>query len=150
MSISIPQTLLQTLQASFDIEAKKLAKDAAKLLRVPEKDVLHLLKQVPKVQFKVFDDTEIPTSCPVFLETPRFLQKCRRPCILGTGRCTHHQSITTIPTLPDTVLQLTRVRCEGLSEPLWCDEDTQQIYNGSGTIVGKLEEETITLYTFEA
>jgi hypothetical protein len=149
MSISIPQTLLQTLQASFDSEAKKLAKDAAKLLRVPEKDVLQLLKQVPKIQFKVINDTEIPTTCPVFLETPTFLQKCRRPCILGTGRCTTHQSVTTIPTIPDTVLQLTRVRCKTLTEPLWCDEETKQLYTASGTISGKLQDDTILLYTFE-
>lgn len=154
MSISIPQTLLATLQAAFDVEAKRVARDAAKLLRVPEKDVLDVIKKVPKVQFKVIDDSEIPTSCPVFKRSASttVLTRCRAPCILGTGRCSYHQKQSTIPDVPDTKKPLTRVKRLQESDPvLWCDEETRKIYNDSGEEVGQLtEDDTVEVYIFDA
>jgi hypothetical protein len=152
MSISIPQTLLATLQAAFDAEAKRVARDAAKLLRVPEKDVLEVIKKVPKVQFKVIDDSEIPTSCPIFKRSAStVLTRCRGPCILGTGRCAHHQKQTIIPDVPDTKKPLTRVkRLQESDQELWCDEEARVIYNGSGEQVGHLtEDDTIEVYELD-
>lgn len=154
MSVSIPQTLLATLQAAFDVEAKRIARDAAKLLRVPEKDVLEVIKKVPKVQFKVIDDSEIPTSCPVFKRSSSttMLTRCRAPCILGTGRCAHHQNQANIPEVPDTKKPLTRVkRPQETDQELWCDEETRKIYNASGEEVGQLtEDDTAEVYEFDA
>lgn len=152
MSVSIPQTLLATLQAAFDAEAKRVARDAAKLLRVPEKDVLEIIKKVPKVQFKVIDDSEIPTSCPTLKRSisTTMLTRCRAPCILGTGRCAHHQKQASIPEVPDTKKPLTRVkRLQDTDEDLWCDEETRKIYNTAGEEVGQLtEDDTVEVYEF--
>jgi hypothetical protein len=154
MSISIPQTLLATLQAAFDAEAKRVARDAAKLLRVPEKEVMDIIKKVPKVQFKVIDDSEIPTSCPIFKRSisRTVLIRCRAPCILGTGRCSHHQKEAIVPEVPDTKKPLTRVKRLQETDPvLWCDEETRAIYNEAGEHVGQLtEEDTVEVYMFDA
>lgn len=151
MSIAIPKTLLATLQATFDAEAKKLAKDAAKILKVPDKEVLQILKSVPKVQLKVVDDDEYPSSCPVFVSNTALLSRCRKPCLLGTGRCTEHQNEIDVPTIPETVKTVTRIQStEELQTILWCDEDTKDVYDSSGTIVGQLNEEnTLEYFVFE-
>lgn len=153
MSVSIPQTLLATLQAAFDAEAKRVARDAAKLLRVPEKDVLEVIKKVPKVQFKVIDDSEIPTSCPIFKRSASttVLTRCRAPCILGTGRCAHHQKQSIVPDVPDTKKPLTRVkRLQESDQELWCDEEAHVIYNAAGEQVGQLtEDDTIEIYELD-
>jgi len=154
MLISIPQTLLATLQAAFDAEAKRVARDAAKLLRVPEKDVLDIIKKMPKVQFNIIDDSEIPSSCPIFKRSTSttVLTRCRGPCIIGTGRCIHHQKQTILPEVPDTKRSLTRVkRIQETDQDLWCDEDSRIIYNIAGEEVGQLmEDDTVEVYEFDA
>ena len=109
MSIVLPQTLLASLTASFEAEGRRLAKDVAKILRVPEKEVLQLVKQLPKVQFKVHDDSESTTSCPVLIEEPGLVKRCRGPCVLGTSRCIHHQT-NEVLAVPDTLKSLTRIK----------------------------------------
>jgi hypothetical protein len=152
MSISIPQTLLATLQAAFDAEAKRVARDAAKVLRVPEKDVLEIIKKTPKMQFKIVDDSEMPTTCPVFTTgSTQLLARCRVPCILGTGRCAQHQKQSHIPEAPETTRPLTRIKRLTDDDPeLWCDEESRAIYNSTGEIIGNLtEDDTIELYEYD-
>jgi hypothetical protein len=145
MSIVLPQTLLASLAASFEAEGKRLAKDVAKILRVPEKEVLQLLKQMPKVQFKVHDDSESVSSCPVLIEEPGLVKRCRGPCILGTSRCIHHQT-NAIPTVPDTLKLLTRIK----GHPYWCDEETRHVYDATGVHVGELNADNqLELYVYE-
>ena len=144
MSIALPQALLASLTACFEAEGKRLAKDVAKVLKVPEKEVLQIVKQLPKVQFKVYDDSETTTTCPVLIEEPGLVRRCRRPCILGTSRCTYHQS-TEVCTVPDTVKTLTRIK----GHPYWYDEDTKSVYNQSGECVGLVNEDNqLELYTY--
>ena len=145
MSIALPQSLLASLTASFEAEAKRLAKDMAKLLRVPEKEILQLVKQIPKIQFKIYDDSENESSCPILIEEPGLVKRCRRPCVLGTSRCMQHQ-LNDILSVPDTVKPLTRIK----GHPYWCDEETKHVYNANGECVGELNEENqLELYTYE-
>lgn len=153
MSISIPQTLLATLQAAFDTEAKRIARDAAKLLRVPEKEVLDTIKKIPKIQFKIIDDSEIPNSCPIFKRSisSTVLTRCRAPCVLGTGRCLQHQKQSILPEVPETKKSLTRVkRIQDTDQELWCEEDTRIIYNANGEQIGQLtEDDSIEIYELD-
>jgi hypothetical protein len=145
MSLAIPQTLLTSLLAAFDGEAKRVAKDAAKILRVPEKEVLQIIKKIPKVQFKVYDDSEHTSTCPVLLREAAILKRCRNPSLLGTSRCVHHQSAE-LPSIPETVIQLTKLK----GYPYWCNEDTQHVYDTNGICVGTLNsEKQLELYSFE-
>jgi hypothetical protein len=145
MSIVLPQTLLASLTASFEAEGKRLAKDVAKILRVPEKEVLQLVKQLPKVQFKVHDDSESTTSCPVLIEEPGLVKRCRGPCVLGTSRCIHHQT-NEVLAVPDTLKSLTRIK----GRPYWCDEETRHVYDAAGTHVGELNEDNqLELYVYD-
>lgn len=150
MSIAIPQTLLNTLQATFDAEAKRLARDAAKVLRVPEKEVLQILKKIPKVQFKICDDNECANSCEVLLQKKKVLERCRRPCVLGTGRCLKHQEESKPPEINEEIQRLTRLeKHEDISETLWCDESTHIVYNAELKIVGALtDDDTLELYDY--
>jgi hypothetical protein len=150
MSISIPQTLLNTLQATFDAEAKRLARDAAKVLHVPEKEVLQILKKIPKVQFKICDDNEYTNSCEVLLQKKKMLERCRRPCVLGTGRCLKHQEESKPPVLNEDIRRLTRLeKHEDVDETFWCDESTRIVYNADLNAVGSLtEDDTLELYDY--
>jgi hypothetical protein len=145
MSIAIPQSLLGAMTASFETEGKRIAKEVAKILRVPEKDVLQLVKQIPKVQFKVHNDSEAMLSCPILIEEPGLVKRCRHPCILGTSRCIHHQS-NEVLTVPDSVKSLTRIK----GHPYWCDEETREVYAASGERIGILNDDNqLELYTYD-
>jgi hypothetical protein len=150
MSVSIPQTLLTTLQATFDAEAKRLARDAAKILRIPEKEMLQVLKKVPKIQFKICDDNDCANSCEIIIQKQKLLERCRRPCILGTGRCIKHQSAQKPPELNERIQRLTRLeKHEEMDEALWCDESTHIVYNSEHKEVGALMEyDTLELYEY--
>ena len=145
MSLALPQTLIASLLAAFDAEAKRIAKDAAKILHVPEKEVLQLVKKLPKVQFKIYDDSEHSSSCPTLLEEPGLIRRCRHPCLLGTNRCMHHQDVD-IPAIPDSVKLLTRLK----GNPYWCDEETRLVYDEKGECIGSLTTENqLEVYSFE-
>jgi hypothetical protein len=145
MSISVPQSLLSVLQASFDLEAKRVAKDVSKLLKIPEKEILQLVKQMPKIQLKVHNDDDTPCVCPIFLVKDTLLERCRLPCILGTGKCIHHQSEKEPPCIPEPIQKLTRLSLpatEGSKhESYWCDEETKHVYNSKCKYVGYLNED---------
>lgn len=155
-SLTIPQTLLKTLQATFDSEARKLAKDAAKILKVPEKEVLEIIKKTPKVQLQVLDDTELTHTCPIIIHSEKVLARCRNPCIIGTGKCLEHQKAT-IKTIDESnYTKLTRIKVlapvnpeEPEPEPLWCNEEDKSIYNASGQKVGILNEDNNIEYFIE-
>ena len=145
MSLAIPHLLLTSLLAAFDGEAKRVAKDAAKILRVPEKDVLQIVKKIPKIQLKVYDDSEHVSSCPILLQESGLVKRCRHPCLLGTSRCIQHQTAD-IPSIPDSVKSLTKLK--GYS--YWCDEETRNVYNEKGVCVGSLTDENqLEIYSFE-
>lgn len=150
MSVQISQHLLESLQSVFLGEAKRLCRDAASILKVPEKELLQkVLPQSSKVKLSVLDDKDAPTSCPALLHQDNLLRRCRCPSLLGTGRCIHHQTVS-IPELPDSVKQLTRLeRLAKDDDPLWCDETTGEVYDSSGAVVGEYRDETLYLYVCE-
>ena len=152
MSITIPKLLLDTLEKRFAEEAKRLCKDAARILRQPEKDILALLKQMPKVKIQVADDSDFPTRCPIILQRHKVLERCRGPCILGTGRCVKHQNAQEPPEPPSDLQVLVRIQpLEENDTPLWCDETTRQVFDSSGAAVGELTEENVLeLFTLDA
>jgi hypothetical protein len=150
MSIILPQSLISSLQATFDNEARRIAKDAAKILKVPEKEVLQIIKTSNKVQFKIINDDETPSTCPVFKTGETFLSRCRTPCVLGTGRCIYHQKQEIVETKYSELKMLTRVKkLQEADADLWCDEETQDIYNSSGQVIGNISDDCIEIYEYE-
>jgi hypothetical protein len=151
MSLSIPKTLFQTLQTSFDAEAKRIAKDVSKILNIDEKEILQVLKKIPKVQITLQDDSDASPICPVLLRgASSLICRCKKPCILGTSRCIEHQSVNSIPTTTEHLINLTKLSNETLEEPYWCDEETKNVYNKAGNEVGTLTEDNVLkIFTFE-
>jgi hypothetical protein len=148
-TVKIPSSLFDTLQSVFKLEAKRICKDVAKILQKPEKEVLDKVFQ-SQIILQVLEDHEETLSCPVFLKHETVIERCRVPCILGTGRCLKHQTFTSIPELPSTVQRLTRIECTAdTTEPLWCDEMTDYVYNTSGAHIGWYTNERLTLVEFE-
>ena len=143
--MNIPKSLFESLQASLNQEAKRICRDAAKILKVPEKELQdRILKKMQKVT--IHEDNDRPYSCPVFNEN-KLLERCRKPCLLGTGRCLIHQ--TSIIPEPTTHKILTRIQPNtDISEPLWCDESDGTLYDRSSNIVGVYINSRITLYNF--
>jgi hypothetical protein len=145
MSVSVPQSLLSVLQASFELEAKRVAKDVSKLLKVPEKEVLQLVKQMPKIQLKVHNDDDILSECPILLQPNNLLERCRKPCILGTGKCLHHQTSKVVDSIPTMLQRLTRLSVPSESNSnqtnYWCDEETKLVYTSNSVCVGYLNED---------
>jgi len=150
-SIKIPSSLFDTFQAALKTEAKRVCRDAAKLLRRPEAEVLAIvLDPKNQVSLQILHDNDLPDSCPVLLQHSTLIERCRIPCILGTGRCLKHQTVTQIPTLPLTIQSLTRLECIGEQPtPLWCDEATGIVYDSTGSVVGTYSSERLELFVLE-
>jgi len=143
--MNIPKSLFESLQASLNQEAKRLCRDAAKILKVSEKELQDkILKKMPKTT--IHADNDMPYSCPVFNEN-NILERCRKPCLLGTGRCLTHQN-STIPE-PTTQKILTRIQPTlETPQPLWCDETDGTVYDRSSKAVGSLINNRLILYKF--
>ena len=138
ITMQIPSSLFESLQASLQQEAKRICRDAAKLLRVPEKELEQkVLKTMPKITL-VKDQT--PSNCLVLLQNT-LPYRCRLPCLLGTGRCHKHQEMT----VPEGGT-LTRISD---SERLWCDEETNIVYNEHAQEVGTCKNSRLTLFVLE-
>ena len=150
MAVTFPASLLQTLQDSFHQEAKRLCRDAAKILRVPEKELTSkvLGKYTASSLLKVLDDNDAPTTCPTIIKQGSIFERCRCPCVLGTGRCLNHQTSSNPPDVSNHALRLTRLEQHSdLEEPLWCREETNEIYDRSGAVIGEREDDCIVLHT---
>lgn len=144
MSIKLPKQLVESLQQAFLSEARRVCRDTAKLLHQDPNDVLAILKGLPPIQFQVFDDSEIHTSCPVLLQKGAIVERCRHPCMLGTGVCLAHQTESEPPSIESCTTKLTRIKhAEWEVGPLWCDETTRNVYSREGICVGVLTEENV-------
>ncbi len=142
----IPDGLLNDLRAAFERETKKMCRDAADILRVSETDLVKKVKErMGTVKISVLpEDDDLPRTCHVLLKRGTLYERCRGGCVLGTSKCLRHQTTESVVAkeLPSVIQPLTRIeRCSGMSEALWCDETTHQVYNRSGEIVGEINED---------
>ncbi len=149
-TLSIPETLLDTLKRAFEREGVRLCRDAARILKVPEKELTKsVMNSTQPIKLKVFDDDDVPQTCPIMLQTSLVLERCRGPCLMGTGRCLKHQTSNPPPELPDTVQMLTRLeRSDPSDPPMWCDESTGAVFDTSGKIIGEFKQGILELFEF--
>ncbi len=149
MSVQLPTSLLETIQSAFQGEAKRICRDAAKLLRVPEKEVYEkVFPAGSKVKVQLVGDSS-PMSCPAFLHEGKLLRRCRGPCLLGTERCVQHQT-TVIPSVPDRVQSLTRIEPGEDRPPLWCNEETGDVYTRTGDLAGHMKDGRLSLFVLDS
>jgi hypothetical protein len=141
----LPDGLLNELRAAFERETKRLCRDAASILKVPEAELARKVKEsMATIKLNVLpEDDELPRSCLVLLKRGTVLERCRGPCVLGTGKCLRHQTTATpMGDLPQDSRRLTRLeRTSATEEPMWCEESTRQVYNRHGDIVGEMNED---------
>ena len=148
-SVKLPKSLLTTIQTAFKLEAKRLCRDIATILQKPEKELIEKVLQ-SQCTLQILEDNDETHSCPILIRHSVVLERCRRPCLLGTGLCIHHQSTTTIPEVPSSLKTLTRIECSSdHTAPLWCDETTGYVYGTDGAQVGWYKNERLTLVEFE-
>jgi hypothetical protein len=94
-----------------------------------------------KIQYKIYDTDEHDISCPVFLSGSHVIQRCRRPCILGTNRCVHHQTshVASLPSNQYTELTRCIASCVQSSyKNLLYNEETNLMYNENGDCIGEV------------
>jgi len=143
--MQIPSTLFDSFQSALKQETKRICRDVARMLHIPQKELEDkIMKQDVKIPITIISDKDIPTNCPAILQGD-ILYRCRHPCILGTGRCQVHQTVT-IPEI-DTSQQgqiiLTRIRYT--AQELWCDESTGTVYNNKKENVGEYRNNRLYL-----
>jgi len=147
-AIKLPKSLLTTIQTAFKLEAKRLCRDIATILQKPEKELIEKVLQ-SQIALEILEDNDETHSCPILIQHSVVLERCRRPCLLGTGLCIQHQSITTIPEVPSSLKTLTRIECSSEHTlSLWCDESTGYVYGTDGTQVGWYKNERLILVEF--
>ena len=139
--MQISSTLLESFQLALKQETKRICRDAARILHIPQNELEDkIMKQDPKISMTIISDKDIPYSCPVLL-TDDILYRCRHPCILGTGRCYKHQTIV----IPDIESQKTLTRIRYKPYELWCDESTGIVYNKKKENVGEYRNNRLYL-----
>ncbi len=149
-TLAISETLLDTLKRAFEREGARLCRDAARILKVPEKELTRtVMNSNQPLKLKIFDDDDIPQTCPVIIQTSLILERCRGPCLMGTGRCLRHQMAAAPPELPETVQSLTRLeRSDPADPPMWCDEATGTVFDTSGKIIGEFKQGILEIFEF--
>uniref|UniRef100_A0A6C0HFB0 Uncharacterized protein n=1 Tax=viral metagenome TaxID=1070528 RepID=A0A6C0HFB0_9ZZZZ len=149
--MEVPSSLFESFEYALRQEAKRICRDAAKILNLPEKDVEEkVLKSMPKSKLTVIKDNELSYSCPIFMCEKGLTHRCRLPCILGTNRCYKHQTIDYIPEPLEDQVTLTRIQTTKDSlESLWCNELDGSIYNEHSECVGTYKNRKLILYSFE-
>ncbi len=153
-SIHLSKGIVTELKLAFEREAKRMCKDAAHILRVPEKDLTkQVLDRLQKTSLAVIQDDDLPRECPVLLQYTQssIVERCRCVTVLGTARCFQHQKE---PNPPDSIQAstcvLTRISLPNWSEePVWVNEATNEVVNRQGEIIGERIDETITFYEYE-
>lgn len=150
MTLELPSELYKTFQDILLQEAKRLCRDAAKVLGRPEKEVQSkVLKDMPKLSLKIIDDKDQPVTCPVFVRRAKVFERCRHACLLGTGRCLAHQAESCIPETQDQT-SLTRIQpTDCMDTPLWCNEETHNVYTSEGQIIGRYKDEVLYVYELD-
>jgi hypothetical protein len=91
---AVPRILWENLENVFNNEARRYVKDLAAVLDVPADKLLQ--KVFPKkstvkvyIQDTPVDDEDL--CCRAFVEAGAVAARCRRPVMLGTSHCCHHQ-----------------------------------------------------------
>jgi hypothetical protein len=143
--MNVPQSLLESLQGQLQVEGRKICKEIASILGVPEKELItNVLLKMPKILVHSGDES---TSCPIPVQRSVILERCRNPCVIGSSRCAHHQHIEKYDE-PSEVLMKSRslYRLERLNSEqpaYWLDKDSDFIYNSSFAIIGKYKDGVI-------
>ena len=141
--MQIPSSLFELFQSALKQETRRICRDAARILNIPQKELEEkIIKNDSKSSIHLITDKDTPYNCPVLLNGD-IIHRCRIPCILGTGRCYKHQTIT----IPEIGQQKTLTRIRYSQEKLWCDESTKHIYNEKKEIVGEYRNNRIYLFT---
>lgn len=150
MTLEIPSELYKTFQDILLQEARRLCKDAAKILGKSEKEVqAKVLKEMPKLPIQIIDDKDQPITCPVFVQRYQVVERCRHACLLGTGRCLAHQAEQCIPDLQEQI-PLSRIQpIDCMDTPLWCNEATHDVYTADGKIIGRYKDEVLRVFQLE-
>jgi hypothetical protein len=146
-TIPIPLALLETLQGVFHKEARSVCIDVAKSLGIPKEEVIkRVLVQQPKVELQVFE-CETPAECPVLTLKDEIYMRCRRPCLLGTERCSLHQ-ITKFKE-PTSKQKYQRLCSKDGALIGWKKEGSSDVFNGKGELIGEFRDECFRTFTFE-
>lgn len=141
--MNIPEAVLESLQSQLQVEGRKLCKEIAKILAVPEKELItNVLLKLPKLQVITSEESQL--SCPVPVKRDTILERCRHTCVLGTKRCISHQNIKDIDSNFENLPAKSLHRIE-YSEPLWTDIETNLVYNSSFEIVGSYDNGNLQL-----
>lgn len=150
MTLEVPSEIYKTFQDILLQEAKRLCRDAAKILGRSEKDVIaKVIKELPKVPLKVIDDNSLPLTCPVFIQKATLIERCRHACLLGTGRCLAHQGEICVPEI-ENQSSLTRIQpTDCMDTHLWCNEATHDVYTREGKIIGRYKDEILRVYQLD-
>lgn len=148
--INIPSELMKALRDQFVVEAKRVCKDVAYVLKVSEKDLIKNVVDSQQMQINIIDNEGVESTCvvPMFMINGSEVKLCRRPCLLGTERCQGHQHVRTLPQI-NAEKKITRIHIESAEhEPLWCDETTSCVYNEALDWVGNYCNGELMIFKF--
>lgn len=141
--MQIPESLFLSFQSQLQAEGKRLCRDLAKVLGVPEKELVsNVLLKDKKVSI-VSDTNDGKPFCPVLVPRGTILDRCFHPTLLGTERCIQHQSVGKLPDVPDELVTLIKL---STTTPYYMNPETKEVLNESGQLVGIYRDEEVLLF----
>jgi hypothetical protein len=139
-NFNIPLPLLESLQATFEKEGKKLAESVAASLGLPPQEVIK--KVFKKTQIAVYD-WDAPHICKILRRDEDVYAYCSKPCLLGTTKCLIHQNEENVE--KHTCKKVQRLILD--DKNLWLDKDCK-VYSSDGTYVGWFKDGEVYLVQF--
>jgi len=141
--MQIPESLFLSFQSQLQAEGKRLCRDLAKVLGVPEKELItNVLLKDKKISITP-DTNDGKPFCPVLVPRGAILDRCFHPILLGTERCMHHQSVGALPEVPDGLTTLVKL---STTTPYYMNPETKEVLDESGKLVGVYRDEEVLLF----
>lgn len=153
-TIPIPSYLWSSLQGLLYNEATTFVNKVADILHIPPSDLRRaVLSSKDDIKIMLYEAESIG-SCKAWIHHPGradFAIHCGNPTIPNEEICIDHKHVrTSVQPNIDNVQILHRIKTSSDIEQLWLKNDTNDVVNANGIIIGKINKNnTVKIFNIE-
>lgn len=143
----VPRLLWENFESVLLAQSKRYIGELAKMLGVPEKDLIKKVLPSSDSLKVIIQDTQTECNqCKAYIQQDKLTVYCRKATAYGSEYCAFHRNkrMTVIEGTNPTQLQ--KIKDINNLEPLWASRNT--IYNSNGDMVGKINREDSKIKIF--
>ena len=147
-----PRILWDNLESILKAHSKKYVYELARYLKVPEKELYDkVFPNSDSVQIIIQDSHADINKCKAFVQRNKVTIYCKKPVAYHSEYCSFHRNCR-MAVLPseDSIKTIIQIKEIDKYESIWLINNTNEIINSKGDLVGKWNKSKnkIILYTF--